>query len=93
MDKKQQWADEVLNSLEGIKRAIPKDDLLGEIITRIPNKKESEIIPLKHIRWIAVAASVVIMVNVYALRLQKNSSNNTEENLETQISLLTDYTF
>ena len=92
MDKKEQWAEEVLNSLKGIKRTSPKDDLFDKIITSIPKNIKNEITPLKYIGWFAIAASVVISLNIYTLKLYKNNVNTNEET-ENQISLLSDYTF
>lgn len=93
MDKKSQWADEVLKSLEGIESAVPQNALFNKITAKIPENKEYRIIPLKHLGWAVAAASVVILINVYALRLQNDSLQNVKSNKEDHISLLTDYTF
>lgn len=92
MNKKEQWADAILNSFEGIKSASPKDDLFDKIISNIPRKNEIKIISIKQIGWVSIAVSIVIILNISALRLQKNSNINMVEN-QKQVSLFIDYTF
>ncbi|WP_025741780.1 hypothetical protein [Aquimarina pacifica] len=93
MDKKEQWADDILHSLEGAKRAIPKNDLFDEILAKIPEKKENKIIPLVHLTWIAAAAVAIIVVNVYALQLQNTTIKNVTESSDKEVSLLSNYVF
>ncbi|WP_109439077.1 hypothetical protein [Aquimarina sp. AU119] len=93
MGKKEQWVDEVLRSFDNAKRAIPKDGLFNEIIAKIPNNKESKIIPLVHLTWIAAASIIIVIVNVYALKLQNDNIKNVLESRNNEIYLLSDYTF
>ncbi|WP_422082068.1 hypothetical protein [Ulvibacterium sp.] len=90
MDCKEKWADEALKSLEGMKRASPKNDVFDSIISRIP---ENRTISLKHIGWVAAAACLIILLNAYVLKLQIESVQDSTRDEENQISLLTDYTF
>ncbi|WP_108801936.1 hypothetical protein [Aquimarina sp. Aq107] len=93
MDKKEKWVHETLKSLDNIKTASPRDDLFDTIITRIPVNKERKIIPLRHLGWVAAVAVIILTVNIYTLKLKKDSIDNTAKKSEDQISLLTDYSF
>lgn len=66
MDKKEQWADEVIQSLEGIKKVTPSDALFDKILQQLP-AKQVVVIPLKRLAWVATAACVMIAINVIAL--------------------------
>lgn len=90
MDDKEQWADEALKSLQGIKRATPKNDVFDSIISRIP---ENRTISLKHTGWVTAAACLIILLNAYVLKLQIENIQDSVRNEENQISLLSDYTF
>lgn len=90
MDKKEQWANEVLQSLEGIQRAKPNANLFAEITAKLP-KKTVKIIPLKRLRWAAVAACVIIAANIYVF---SSGINQTQQNITTnaeEYGLVTDY--
>ena len=54
-----------LNSLEGIQKAIPRDGLYDKIEKQL--EQPIAIIPLKTIRWVAVAASFLLLLNIAVL--------------------------
>ncbi len=79
MNKKEQWADEVIQSLEGIKKATPSDALFDKILKQLP-MQEVTLIPLKHVVWIAAVACVVIAFNVIALsNFESNQTQKSDE--------------
>jgi len=82
-DEKEEWIDETLGSLEGIKRAKPPVDLFDKIEIQIKQGKTKTIY---FTQWRpAIAAAVLLLVlNVFAARLytQKSSSVETEMGLE-----------
>lgn len=90
MNEKDTWANEILQSLEGIQKASPSDDLFAKIMEQIPEAIPTNIIPLKRLGWIAVAACFLIGINVYVFDL------GTTNNIKTQSTqqydkLMTDY--
>lgn len=91
MDKKEQWANEVLQSLDGIKSAEPQADLFAKITAKIAKEKVVKIIPLKHLRWVAAAACVIIGVNIYVFNSGINSAKNTNVNTIEVYEILSDY--
>lgn len=70
MDKKEQWANETLKSLDGLKKAKPSDALFNQILKKLPTN-ETATIPLKRLAWVAAAACVLIAINVISLQLDK----------------------
>lgn len=87
-NKKEQWADEVLNSLEHLQKAEPGADLFAKITAQLPRTKVAKIIPLNRLIWIATAACIVIAVNIFVLNAKIKSDQN---NLATTTCLLSDY--
>lgn len=87
-NKKEQWANEVLNSLTHLQIAEPDTDLFAKITAQLPPKKGAKIIPLKRLVWIATAACIAIAVNIYVLSTKIKSDQN---NLSANVSLLSDY--
>ncbi len=91
MDKKEKWANEVLQSLDGMQKAEPKADVFTKIITQINANEAVKIIPLKRLGWIAVAACLIIGLNLYVfksrLQMVKNDLSKTSQKYE----FITDY--
>lgn len=88
MNQKEQWANEVLQSLAGIKRAEPSVDLFVKISKRLPKEKLTKIIPLNRLIWIASAVCIVIALNIYVVRTEMNSTHYSKNN---EIELLNNY--
>lgn len=93
MDKKSQWADEVLNSLDGIKSAKPNNDLFAKIQAQLPIKREVKVIPLQRLRWIAVASCLIIAVNIYVFTGELKANTTEVAQTTTNNELLTNYSF
>jgi len=91
MNKKEKWAEEVLHSLDGLKRAEPADDLFDKITTKIQEKKQAVIIPVKRLRWLAAAACLVIGLNIYVFSIGMQSSQKGNTSESQSIELLTDF--
>lgn len=93
MMKKEQWADEVLKSIEGIQRAIPKEHLFDKIMVQVSSKEDVRVIPLRYVKWIAAAAIMVFALNIYALKLHTNNVKTKFGSDDLDIQLMLDYTF
>lgn len=80
---KEKWLDETLGSLQGIKRATPPADLFARIEIRV-NQTESKIVPMSQWRPAVAAAIVLLVLNIFAMRLytQRNISVATDEGVE-----------
>jgi len=87
-NKKEQWANEVLNSLAHLQKAEPDADLFDKIAAQLPQIKCTKTIPLKRLLWIATAACIAIAVNIYVLSAKIKSDQN---NLSANVSLINDY--
>ena len=87
-NKKEQWADEVMNSLTHLEKAEPDDQLFARITAQLPRTKLAKVIPLNRLVWIATAACVAIAINIYVLSTKMKSDQNE---LTANIGLLSDY--
>ena len=91
MNNKEKWADEVLHSMDGLRRAEPADDLFDKILDKIAEKKQAVIIPLKRLRWLAAAACLIIGLNIYVFSIGMRSSQKENTSESQNIELLTDF--
>jgi len=91
MNNKEKWADEVLHSMDGLRRAEPADDLFDKILDKIAEKKQAVIIPIKRLRWLAAAACLVIGLNIYVFSIGMKSSQKENTSESQSIELLTDF--
>jgi len=91
MNKKGKWVDEVLQSLDGIQRAEPANDLFDKIMAKLPEKKQAVIIPIKRLRWLVAAACLIIGLNIYVLSIGMQSSQKENTSESQSIELLTDF--
>jgi len=73
MNKKDQWTNEVLNSLDGIQKAVPDDALLSRVMSQI---SENSLMPKWKIGVAAVAAAMLIALNIYALNINDQQTQN-----------------
>ena len=67
-EKKQKWVSEVFKSLEGSKRAQPPEDLLGKLEKELFHPSTAKVLPLPQWRMAAVAAVLLLLLNVFALQ-------------------------
>ncbi len=86
MNNKENWVEQVLQSLDGIQRAQPADHVFSNIEMQLPIRQTFHTIPIRQLSWIAVAACVLITLNIYVFTL--NSASTSES---TQSELITDY--
>ncbi len=78
-EKREQWIDEVFQSMEGSRRAQPKPDLLARIEQRIDGE-ETRILPISLRRIAAVAAILLLMLNGFAIsQFSQSSATMAEE--------------
>ena len=93
MDReKEQWIDEVFDSLKGHEKAMPPTHLLTKIEQNL-HSPEAMIIPVGKYRIAVAAAAMLLLVNV--LSLYQFSRNATTSDLEWREanaeSLISDY--
>lgn len=82
----EKWKDKIMNSLEGMERAKPSQDVFKRIQVGIQTKKgEGK-------QWIAIAATVSLMIcaNVYFL-VEYDSKNPITENGGEYQSVVSNY--
>lgn len=102
MNHKEQWANQVLNSLDGIQRAKPDDALLSQIMDKLPATELTVTVSRWQLCWTAVAACLLIVINFYVFTADNNirqanvapetTSMRTEQTeLTTNTSLFSDY--
>ncbi|MFD1551544.1 hypothetical protein DNU06_03430 [Putridiphycobacter roseus] len=65
--------DQILSSVQGLGTVKPKNDLFKVIQERV---QEELIIPKIKLLWIAAAAIIVLMINVYGFTNVKQSSQS-----------------
>ena len=90
MNDKEQWATNVLESFSGIERAIPSNDLFDKILMDLPDHS-TQLILTKHLRWVAMIASVVIGFNVYVLTLDKQVMYKSSTEVESEYFLQSNF--
>ena len=73
--KNEKWTEEIFDSLEGMKRAKPDINLYNKIENQLFSE-ESKVIPINRLRFAAVAAIFILLVNVISLKVYINSSNS-----------------
>lgn len=90
MDKKEKWAEDVLNVLDNVEQVEPKPELFNKINRQLFETRQVKIIPLKQVKLVAAAACLVFAVNVYvfASNIKSNQITKTTERQD----LLTEYT-
>jgi hypothetical protein len=88
VENKEQWANEVLASIEGVKRACPANNLFEKINAQLHNTVQVKIIPLRKLFWAAAAACILITVNIFELTASSNGANQNGS----KDRILTDFT-
>lgn len=91
MDQKEKWVNDVLESIEGLERAKPSDALFAKINSRLPNKTQVKIVPLKKLYWIAVAACAILVINIFVFSSEIKESTNEMKNNTDQAQLFNDF--
>lgn len=82
--KNDKWIEEIFDSLEGIKRAKPDINLYATIENQLFSE-ESKVIPINRLRIAAVAAILILLINVISLKVYTYSSNSANT-VESQTS-------
>ena len=90
MKNAEQFADEILQSAQTIERAKAPDFLLENILSKIEDKEIYRIIPIKKLKWISIAASLLIAGNLLVLTLKNNEESIVKNNSNAE-SLITNY--
>lgn len=96
MNKKERWKDDVLNSLDDVQRAIPDEILLSQIMARLPENTLTMNLSRWQLRWVAVAACVLVVANIYVFNLENRtmitaSKTETIALSEEAMTLFNDY--
>ena len=84
---KDQWMEDVFHSMKGSQKARPSSDLFAKIERSIAESQNDNVISMHRFRFVAAAASLVLLVNVSALLLyfSQNQINN-QASIENQES-------
>jgi hypothetical protein len=90
-NKKEQWADEVLHSLNKIERVEPSDNLFTKITERLSEKKQTKIIPIRHLQWLAVAACLLLGLNIFMFASNIVLTNKQVTNNKADYQLINAY--
>ena len=90
MKNAEQFADEILQSAQHIERAKAPDFLLENILNKIDKEEVNKIIPLKKLKWLSIAASLLIAGNLLVLSLENNTENLGQRD-SNEITLITNY--
>ena len=72
--KKEDFINNVLNSVDGMSKAIPQDDLFSKIEQKIATKN---VVPMQTI-WL-VAASIVVLISLNVVLLNGSTTSNKSE--------------
>lgn len=91
MEHKEQWANNVFASIEGIKRASPTDVLFTKINSKLNDLGEVKIIPLSNLGWAAAAACIMIALNIFALSNSVEGGNDKDFSKLYKTQILTDF--
>lgn len=89
MRQKNKDFDQILSSVQGLSPLKPKVDLFKLIQERV---NEELIVPKMKLLWIAAAAAIVLMINVYGFT-NVNQSNKSLSNNESNTQLTRDFNF
>ncbi len=74
--QKDQWINNVFNSMQGSDRAKPNDELFASILNAIDEKNNYSFYQ-QNKRWIMVAASFLIIINTSALIFRTKVENHS----------------
>jgi hypothetical protein len=75
--------DKVLASMQGAKRAKPSKLLWQKIVQKLPQDSIGKL-SNQQIKWFAVAASLLVFINIFAFQIFTNNSTNSFNKLESQ---------
>lgn len=67
MQKSDKWIDEILNSTEGMQRAVPDDALYNNILNRLPVKKVSRLVSLRTVSSVAAGLALLLAANIFLI--------------------------
>jgi len=79
-ERKEQWKEDVLNSMKGSQRAKPSLDLFNKITQKIHHPSTS-IIPMHQWRIAITAASILLALNFISIHNYLKTNNLTDKNL------------
>lgn len=86
MKQKEQWTNDILDSLGGIQRAQPDEVLLSRIMAALPDNPLIATIPRWQLRWAAVAACVLVVANIANIYVLNVGRGLTTTGLATTVS-------
>ncbi len=91
---KEQWIEDILNSAGELKNNRLKNDLLNSILLKI-NTNTNNINNIK-LRWISIAAIVLIFMNISSVlhaKTHKNKQNNNISILADELNANNNYNY
>jgi len=80
--------NDILNSTQGSQRAKPSENLLQQIEDRI-DLVDRKIIPIQRLRLLAVAAVLLLLINIFAVSIYWQSEMNKDK--QPTMTLISDY--
>lgn len=89
MKNSEQLTDEIWNVAKNIDKAKAPDFLLESIMDKI--EEETDIVPVHKIKWIAIAASIIIGINIIAISTDNKSNTKDESSSNQQENVLSNY--
>lgn len=93
-EDQEKWITKAMNSLEGMQAAQPPADLFSSITQRL-NQHEAKVIPLRRIQISIAVASLLLLLNVFALRSYSHNdqaiSQQTITDLNSSSQLLSNF--
>lgn len=75
---KEKWMNDVLDSVQGSRRAKPHPELFAKIEAAV-YAPQSKVIPIRQWRLFAAAAVCLLMLNIFALRKYAQSNVSAKE--------------
>ena len=90
-DDKEDWIENIVNSMKGSQRATPNADLLKKIEHQL-DLPESRIIPMYQKRIAVAAAAVLLLLNLIEMRAYlRNSNKQPLVEIESNQRLISNY--
>ena len=85
-DEKQEWMENVFQSMKGSQRAKPENELLAKIQKRIGGL-ETRVVSMRQVKYVAAAAVLILLMNTTTLVYFNQQKQMDEE----EIAIETNY--
>lgn len=82
MHKREKWIDEVLNSMDSMKQAVPDDAVFANILNRLPAKKVRKLIPIHTVSSVAAGLALLLTANIFLLSNESQAIAQNDAGVE-----------